>query len=276
MIAMRETLRAERFTTEALAGVHLHAIRRGDPTAPALVLLHGGGANAHWWDHIAPVLAQRFHVVALDFRGHGDSDHPDGVEAGAFQRDLEALVSHLGGREVVLVGHSMGGHVALDHAADTGGVRALVAIEVSRGASRRERRRTRLALLARRTYATRDDAVRRFRFLPASPRASEEMRARIASHSVREEADGRYGFKFDARWFGVPPRPPTDLARVRCPVLVVRGAESDLLTAEGARELTGALPDARLVEIREAGHNAHLEQPDAVLGALDAFLAPLA
>ena len=51
------------------------------------MLLHGGGANAHWWDHIAPTFADQFHVVALDFRGHGDSERPEELIPGAFNED---------------------------------------------------------------------------------------------------------------------------------------------------------------------------------------------
>ena len=93
------TARSERFTTPSLGGVFLHALHRGDASRRPLVLLHGGGANAHWWDHLAPAFAERFHVVALDFRGHGDSDHPAALEIGGFARDLEALLQHLGAHE---------------------------------------------------------------------------------------------------------------------------------------------------------------------------------
>src|SRR5262245_17958031 len=140
--------RSERFTTPALEGVHLHALHHGDPGGRALVLLHGGGANAHWWDDIAPVLAERFHVVALDFRGHGGSDQPE-PRPGAFQRDLAALLEHIGAPDAALVGHSMGAHVALEHAARFGGARrprALVVVDVARGFGTRTRRLMRLAL----------------------------------------------------------------------------------------------------------------------------------
>jgi pimeloyl-ACP methyl ester carboxylesterase len=180
------TARSERFTTPLLGGVFLHAIHRGDASRRPLVLLHGGGANAHWWDHLAPAFADRFHVVALDFRGHGDSDHPAAIEAGAFARDLDALLEHLGAREPVLMGHSMGGHIALDHTAQKNRVRALVAIEIVRGAPSRERRAMRLALAARRTYRTREDAIARFRFCrPRRTRANRCARASPRTPSRR-------------------------------------------------------------------------------------------
>ena len=176
-------VRIDRFTAPSLAGVRLCAAHWGKPGSTLIVLLHGGGANHNWWDHIAPSLADCFHVVGLDFRGHGDSEYPETPESGAFQRDLEGLLEELGVSQVALVGHSMGGHVALHHAAHHGGVRALVAIEVSRGAPLRERRRTRLALAGRRTYRTREEAVERYRFLPPAPGAPCPGAARRAGGS---------------------------------------------------------------------------------------------
>jgi pimeloyl-ACP methyl ester carboxylesterase len=238
------------------------------------VLLHGGGANAHWWDEVAPALAERFCVAALDFRGHGDSDHPE-PHPGAFQRDLVALLEHLGAPDAVLVGHSMGGHVALEHAARHGGARrprAVVAVDVARGTGTRTRRLMRLALAARRTYRSREEAIARFRFLPPAPGAPEALRARIAAASVGEGPDGRFAFKFDPRWFALPPASPPVLARVGTPTLVVRGAESPLLSHEGAVALVGEIPGARLVEIPGAEHNVHLEQPGVFLAAVQGFL----
>jgi pimeloyl-ACP methyl ester carboxylesterase len=266
--------RSERFTAPSLEGIALHAIHHGDRAAPKLVLLHGGGANAHWWDEVAPVLAERFHVVALDFRGHGDSDYPE-PRPGAFQRDLVALLEHLRVADAALLGHSLGGHVALEHAARHGGARrprAVVAVDVARGAGTRTRRRMRLALAARRTYRSREEAIARFRFLPPAPGAPEALRARIAAASVREEPDGRFGFKFDPRWFALPPAAPPVLAHVGAPTLVVRGAESPLLSREGALAVVAEIPGARLVEIPGAEHNVHLEQPERFLAAVQGFL----
>jgi pimeloyl-ACP methyl ester carboxylesterase len=267
-------MRSERFTTPALEGVTLHALHRGDPSRVPVILLHGGGANAHWWDAVAPALAEDFHVIALDFRGHGDSDHPAERASGAFQVDLRSLLDHLGDRRAVLVGHSMGGHVAVNHAArcpPEEKPRALVAVEVARGGGARERRRMRLALAARRTYASREEAVRRFRFLPPAPHADEATRRRVGEHSVRAEGD-RFGFKFDPGWFSVPPVPRPDPSHITSPTLLVRGFDSTLLTPEGADELVGALPDGRLATIPEAGHNVHVERPRAFLDALRPFL----
>ena len=102
----------------------------------------------------------RYRVVALDFRGHGDSDFPEELEVGAFHRDLEALREQLPGREVALVGHSLGGHVALDHAARHSDVWAVVAIEISSRWRRHARCRFRRCLCAARSRPVRRRCLR--------------------------------------------------------------------------------------------------------------------
>lgn len=266
---------SEKFESDRTTGLSLHALHWGDRDAPLLVLLHGGGANAHWWDHLAPALAESHHVVALDFRGHGDSDHPEALEVGAFNVDLEALCDHLGHQAPILVGHSMGAHVALDHASRYHDVRGLALIDPSRGGARRSRRAARLALALRRSYASRVEAIERFRFVPSAAHCDDNLRRAIAEQSVREEPDGRFGFKFDPRWFGVAAKTPPDCGAVRCPTLVVRGAESEILSSEGAAELVGEIPDATLLEIPAAGHHALLDRPAALLAGLRRWTADL-
>ncbi len=263
------------FTVPRLAGVNLSLREWGDRDDPIVVLLHGGGANSHWWDHLAPTLAKSHRVVAMDFRGHGDSDHPEDRQVGAFNEDLEALIEYLGTGSVILIGHSMGAHVALDHASRFPETRGVVLIDLSRGAQKGSRRRARLALAFRRTYASREDAIARYRFLPDAEHATEALRESIATHSVREEPDGRFGFKFDPQWFSLPSRPRPDLSHVLCPTLVVRGAESRLLSADGARELVAELPNANLRVIENAGHHVLLDRPGELLAALRTFLREL-
>lgn len=240
------------------------------------MLLHGGGANAHWWDHIASALTRRGPVYALDFRGHGDSAYPEERRVGAFNTDLEGLVETLGREDVQLVGHSMGAAIALDHASRFQSTRSLVLVDPARGSARGSRRRARLALMLRRTYPSFEEARARFRFLPESAHPSEALRRSIAGHSVREEPDGRFGYKFDPGWFALPSRPPPDPADVRCPTLLVRGSESKLLSPRAALELVDELAFGRLVEIQEAGHHVLLDRPERLLEALHAFFDTLA
>jgi pimeloyl-ACP methyl ester carboxylesterase len=149
----------------------------------------------------------------------------------------------------------------------------LVSVELSFGAASRERRRTRLALSLRRSYPTRAEAIARYRLIPSTPGVPERVRAALAERSIRELPDGRFVYKFDPRWFGLPPAPHERLDDVRCPVLVIRGANSTLLTREGADALVAKLPSARLVEISGAGHNVHLERPTEVIVAITEHLS---
>ncbi|MDG2335741.1 MAG: alpha/beta hydrolase [Myxococcota bacterium] len=261
-----------RFSSKSRPGLFLHALTWGDPEAPPLVLLHGGGANAHWWDHMAEPLARRRRVIALDFRGHGDSDYPDALEVGAFNFDLEALCEFLGTARFDLVGHSMGAQVALDHASRHPETGRVVLLDLARGASRRSRRIARLALALRRTYENRGEAIDRYRVIPPSEGMEPALLRAIANHSVREDDDGRWGFKFDPRWFTIASRPAPDLSQVRSRVLLMRGGESKLLSPEGAEEFSGQVSGARVLTIPGAGHHVHLDQPEHVLTGLIEFL----
>jgi len=264
---------SERFTRPELDGVHLNAMHWGEPGRPIVVLAHGGGANAHWWGHLAPALATSFHVVALDFRGHGESDFPEAIELGDFERDLHGLLAHLEASNPALVGHSMGGEVVL-RVASEGRVkpRGLVLIDVARGGDPRSRRRLRRALTIRHAYRSRQDAVERFRFVPQAVHAEEALREGIASQSVHREPDGRWSFKADPTWIDAVPTQPVDGATVRCPTLFLRGAESGLCSEEGAKALVAGLPRARLVTLARAGHHVHMDAPDATAREIRRFL----
>ncbi len=130
----------------------------------------------------------------------------------------------------------------------------------------------RLALGARRTYRSAEEAIERYRFLPPAPGASGSLRRHIAESSVLREEDGRFGFKFDPRYFALPRAKSVPLSKVQCPVLILRGERSSILTRDGAKDVASELPVAKLIEIETAGHNVHLECPDEVVSALRDFL----
>ena len=267
---------SQRFRTEA--GVQLHCLcwsieKEGDHTAAApIVLLHGGGANAHWWDHIASEIASHRPVYALDFRGHGDSAFPNEHYVGAFNDDLEAILTWLGREDVILIGHSLGAAVALDHASRFPITRGIVLIDLARGGTPGSGRRARLALSLRRTYRTRDEATRRFRFLPESSEPTEALRKYIAERSVQVEPDGRFGYKFDPAWFGLPTRPHPDPTAIRTPTLLVRGGDSTLLSSEAAQHFVSQLGNGQLVEIPASGHHVLIDQPGPLLSAIERFI----
>ncbi len=266
------TAQVERFTRPRLQGISLRFLRWGRPGDPAILLLHGGGANAHWWDHVAPALSDGFEVVALEFRGHGESDSPARFHGGDFEHDVQALIEHLDGEPAVWVGHSMGGEVALALAARGVPARALVLIDLARGVPEDVRRTARRALTIRRRYRSRDHAIERFRFIPPAVHVDPAVRERIATHSIHEQKDGTWSFKSDGRWTEGMPSDAPSLSAIECPVLLLRGAESPLCTDEGIHELASELPHARHVTIERAGHHAHLDAPDGVVRAIRQFV----
>ena len=219
----------------APGGVKLHCLEwKACADEAPVVFLHGGGAHAHWWTHLINGLAYRGPRFALDFRGHGDSDFPEEREVGAFNVDLEAMLDWLGREDVHLIGHSMGAAVAFDHASRFDATRSVVLIDMARGSQRGSGRRARLALALRRTYATRQEAVERFRFLPESSHADEALRLAIARKSIRQEPDERFGYKFDPAWFGLPSR-PRPATRTSAPTSTASSARR--VGAQARREL---------------------------------------
>jgi pimeloyl-ACP methyl ester carboxylesterase len=267
--------RSTTFSSRRANAPTLHILSWGDERRPKLILLHGGGSNAHWWDHIAPHLAERYCVIALDFRGHGISEYPEELVVGAFNDDLELLLEQIASDEVILIGHSMGCHVAVDHASRHPATRALALIDISRGSTKSARRRSRLALRMRGSYARRQDAIDRFQFMPEAAHASEALRLEIAKNSVRKEDDGRFSFCFDPRWFTLAVRPPPDYSKIACPTLILRGSQSTILSENGANDFAAELADGRLQVIQNAGHHVHIDQPEATLSALREFLDSL-
>src|SRR6185295_7686606 len=89
----------------------------GDASAPPMALLHGLTGHAHTWDHMAPQLAERYHLFALDQRGHGDSGHARTYTTADFAGDIEAMREAWGLDRFIVMGLSMGGHNAMAYIA---------------------------------------------------------------------------------------------------------------------------------------------------------------
>jgi pimeloyl-ACP methyl ester carboxylesterase len=269
--------------------LRLHLLDWGGGGRLAL-LLHGFLEHAHVWDEVAPRLAAAgHHVLALDWRGHGDSQW---VGAGGYYHfadyaaDLAFLVRALGGR-AALVGHSMGATAALLYAGvEPERVTALAAVDAlgppdSDPAVAPERfvawieGLERVAAGESPAPAPGDAAaLLRERF----PRWPEQAARHMAAHGTRE-ARGRRVWKFDPLHRTTSPQPyyvaqaRAFWRRVRCPVLYVEGAESPLRLepAETAERL--AALGARRVTLEGCGHHPQLEQPERLAAVLLELLA---
>jgi pimeloyl-ACP methyl ester carboxylesterase len=260
----------------AAGGLRLHFVEWGDADAPALVLLHGLGDCARTWDGLAAALSAEYRVVALDHRGHGESQwaRPQSYSARNFVSDVEALVDEVVPGRMVLVGHAEGGCHAITYAARHGErLAALVAVESDvEGGS--------LPLSGLPGLPEVEEpgmleaVVERLRRL--QPRASDDALRHQASHLADAAPGGVVLWKADPkaveRYQGS--RLWSELARVDCPTLVVRGRQSDVLGHETVVRMREALPNARLAEMEGGGHWYHQEEPEAFEATVRWFLQP--
>ncbi|GAA0984365.1 alpha/beta hydrolase [Acrocarpospora macrocephala] len=261
-------------------GIKVHAREWGTPGRPGLVLVHGGAANSHWWDHIAPWLAAERHVVAVDLSGHGDSEwRSDGYNLSRWADEVLAVVDRFARTpsKPILVGHSMGGLVSLlaglrGHARLDG----LVVLDVTarrRGPTELQRLRRR-ATSTGRTFATKEQAAAAFRTTPADRHGNQipSIVQHIAAASVRY-VDGGWTWKTDRRIFLRDELHLEDLRAALVPVWLV-AAENGLLSESRAAAMAQRLGEATTsLSIPLAGHHLMLDQPVALVAFLRAVLA---
>jgi pimeloyl-ACP methyl ester carboxylesterase len=259
-------------------GLRLRYREWGDTSSPPVVLLHGGSAHAHWWDSFAAAIADAYRVLALDLRGHGDSDHtnPPAYRIEDYARDLAAFIDTTTRKRVDLIGHSLGGMVGTAYAGVASQrLNSIVIVDtqlkITAGGARYM---TRLRKFPHPVYRDREQAIRRFRLLPTHTQADETTLAHIAAHGIRQLPDGRWTLKFDRE--SMAHAEPQDLTpilpRLTCPVLFVRGAHSTLLPHEHLAALLDAAPHAESVEIADAHHHVMLDNPPAFERVVRAFL----
>ena len=271
-----------RDATLPLRGFRLHYVEWGDPAAPPLVLLHGITGHARTWDTLSVALGEHWRVLAVDQRGHGDSEPaPDGdYTVGAMADDLGAFADALGLSTFSLVGLSMGGRVAMGFAgANPSRVERLVIVDIAPDIHPPGMARIR-QMIAGAPEAIESEEWAVETAMAANPRADVgELRHRI-KHALRREPDGTLTWKYarDLREMmrRGGRREPMDLwerlTHITCPTLLVRGAESDVLSPELAQRVIAALPDGRLVEVQDAGHTVPGDRPAEFVAVVRRFL----
>jgi pimeloyl-ACP methyl ester carboxylesterase len=257
-----------------LRGLRFHWLDWGTAGLPPVLLLHGGAQTAHSYDEVAPALARRHHVVSLDQRGHGDTSWAPRYRREDFAGDVDAVLDHLGWDAAALVGMSLGGLNAIAcAAARPDRVRALVVVDVVPSIAP-EAREAIAKQLAVHEFDSFDDAVAKAHaFNPR--RTIENIRERLG-HAMRPFPDGRWRYKFDPHiGSGAADleRLWADVRRIRCPTLLVRGAESPVVTPESMARFLSALQRGRVAEVAGAGHSVMGDNPGGFLDAVAPFLA---
>jgi pimeloyl-ACP methyl ester carboxylesterase len=262
----------------------------GPRGAPGILLVHGGAAHARWWDHLGPLLAQggRHRVGALDLSGHGDSGTRGTYGLQAWAEEVMAVASHLGmDRPPVVVGHSMGGFVAM-HAAAQYGDRLAGAIIVDSPVRRpdpesQEGRSGRDVPPSEDLSGRSSTAVAAV--LPGAGRSHDPPylhRRHVGRHERAGDASRASGrWKFDPMVFGrVGQRQPEDVGeicsrRVRCRIAVVHAERSEIVDDRRHRLHVRAARSERAVRGDPAGayHHLILDQPLAFVSAVRALLA---
>ena len=247
-----------------------------------ILFLHGGALTAHTWDLCCLALRADYRCLALDQRGHGDSDWaPDADYSIAAQRDdIKGFAAAFGLRRFVLVGMSMGAINGLAYAiAYPETLSALVMIDAGPYLRRAGSRRIRDFVNGGAEPETLEAVIARA--LAFNPRRDPLILRRSLMHNLRRQEDGNWVWKYDRRRFramaddrlGAERRGLADgLAEVSCPTLVVRGGESDVFHDEDAERLAASVPDGRWVKIPQAGHTVQGDNPKDLVAALRAFL----
>ncbi|KAA1424644.1 alpha/beta hydrolase [Mumia zhuanghuii] len=262
-------------------GVRIAYRTWGEAGNPVVVLVHGGAAHAGWWDHVAPFLTASHRVVAIDLSGHGDSGRRPSYSLATYARELMAVAAAEGegrgasGTKPVVIGHSMGGFVTLaaarDHGAELAGACAIDSPVRQIPPEARAWQQSGRRMPGTRVYPTWEAVVARFRTLPEDGATLPYVEEHIAAASVREVPDG-WTWKFDPKIFFSAQMEPEDLTSTVCPTALIRGergmATTDI-TAAVAERLGGHVP---VTVIPDAGHHIMLDQPVALIAALQALL----
>lgn len=274
--------------------LRLHYVDWGNADAPPLLLLHGGRDHCRTWDWVAERLRHRWHIIAPDLRGHGDSAwSPDGnYGMSAYLYDLAQLIHQQKLAPLRLIAHSLGASIALRYAGlYPDALEKLVAIEgigrppyltAQRAARPVEERMQewiegQRALAGRlpRRYASIEEALARMQ--AENRHLSPEQARHLTQHGVNQNEDGSFSWKFDNYVRVQSPADMTDAeierlwTRIACPTLMIYGRESWASNPADDGRIRH-FRTARVASFERAGHWVHHDRLDAFLEEVDGFL----
>ena len=245
-----------------------------------LVFLHGGGLNAHTWDVVALMLHERLRCIALDQRGHGDSEWSPTRDYGIETQvvDIERFIELLRLENPVLVGQSMGGLNAIAYAIrHSERIKGLVVVDVGPEINPAGAERIREFSSTPELDSPEEFLERAVKF---NPLRDPEVLRRSLFYNLRQLPSGKWTLKHDQRRTVEDTARASarreflagEIAKITCPTLIVRGARSDILSDEAAQKFARTLPHASWVRVEGAGHNVQGDNPRGLLEAIDPFL----
>jgi pimeloyl-ACP methyl ester carboxylesterase len=266
-----------------LNGLRFHFREWPCPKAGAqdLVLLHGFTGHARSWDAFAQAMSADYRVLALDQRGHGESEWaaPDQYGTSYMVADLEAYVTALGLNRFVLLGLSMGGNVAIHYAGkQPAALERLVIVDIGPEIGASGLGRINRGVQANDIFSSPQEAFEAARAANSLPPEAHH-RQRVVNNLMRLE-DGTWTYRYDPalRDPNNPRQRPSAaeswraVARINVPTLLIRGELSDILAPEHAARMARDIADCQLVEVRGSGHSVPLDKPDGFLKAVRDFL----
>ena len=263
-------------------GLRLHYLEWGNPKQETVLFLHGFANCAATWIPIAESLARHYHVLALDQRGHGDSQwtDQDRYRISDLVSDLAGFLDALGIRETILAGHSMGGAVAQYFTAEhPGRVDRLVIVdngpELGEAVLKRIRNRD---IKVKKIFKSRGDVVDYLAML--DPLAPKEILNREAFYLTKKNDSGKFTWKCHSiTSIKTPILPETDLSErweiltmINCPTLILRGSESGHLIRDVAEEMVKTILNAEFAEVEHAGHFVYRDNAEQFTELLLSFL----
>jgi pimeloyl-ACP methyl ester carboxylesterase len=261
----------------------VHYLEWGRSGAPPVVCLHGGGQTAYMWEELGAALAPTHHVFAPDLPGHGDTDPIEAMDRGSLAATIPPLLDAFGIERAAFVGASLGGIVSVTLAADRPELVAAIAlIDIGHRLEDEGVNRIIDFMTKHESFASPEEAAAAVaEYLPHR----RQVNADNLRRNLRELPDGRWVWKhmFARRlrgatapvggWRELVAGMGDEARTLRCPVLVLRGAASDVLSNEGAEEIASLIPDARLATVGSAGHHAAGDNPETTVGLVRSFLA---
>ena len=263
-------------------GINLHYLDWGNEGKPKILLLHGLRGHCHSWDDVSAEFCKDYHILALDQRGRGESDWAPGGDysSQSFVADLEGFCEAVGFDKFTLIGHSMGGRNSMAFAGNNADkLENLVIVDIGPDLDPKGSGRITQELInVPEEFDSFEDVYayqsKQNRF------CSEPVLRRRLTYATKELPNGKLGWRYDLeireqRRNNTGSKQPdlwVNLPGIKCPVLIVRGSETDTLALETAEKMVEVLPVGRLVHVEKAAHMVFEDNPEGFIQALHEFL----